>query len=850
MDNYSSSTPMMQQWKACKESAKESLLLFRLGDFYEGFYEDAKILSEQLELALTKRQDVPMAGVPAHMIDHYVDKLTAKGFSVAIAEQIESQEKGLMQRKIMRVITPGTTTSPTLLHEKNNNYLACIVKVNGIFGLALLDITTAEFRVQELDDWKEVIDELSKFVPKEILCSEDWKIEKELIKEMKEIYKPKIQFKEKWVFDHRTALEFLLGHFHLITLDGFGLKGMVGAINAAGSLLSHVKNELFINIDHITKISLDKQGEFMSLDLCTQRNLELTRPLHEGQKESTLLHLLDKTLTPMGGRLLKHWTIHPLLSIEEIEKRQQAISQINQNFSILQPLFSHFEKIRDLERLLMRIEMNLASPRDFLSLSTSLEQIPFISKTFGQLHSPFIQNEVELLSDPSEITEKIAKTILPNPSLKPGDGNVIQNGIHAELDSLRSLKKDNHEWIAKYQTELKALTGIKTLKIGYTKAFGYYIETSRSASEKVPPTFQKKQTLVNTDRFTTAELKEFEYKILTAEEKIANFEITIFQNLRKEISTHALLIRQIAAAIAKMDCILSLAKVAKSHQYICPVIDESDLFIIKEGRHPVIEVFMEETFIANDIEFNESQRMHLITGPNMAGKSTYIRQAALLAIMAQIGSFIPAKFAHIGIIDQVLSRIGASDDLIRGQSTFMVEMVETANILNKVTRRSLVILDEIGRGTSTFDGISIAWAVAEFLLHKDPKTLFATHYFELTEMEKNFPNLINLNVAIEETDKEITFLRKVKKGKADKSYGIHVARLAGLPSSVITKAKEKLKELEGKTKSKLKFSPNQLEFFSSPQKESSIEKEIKTLDLDQMTPLEALQKIHEWKNQL
>lgn len=790
---------MMLQWQECKKRAKDALLLFRLGDFYEAFENDAAVISKELDLVLTKRQETPMAGIPAHTCEGYIDKLVAKGFRVAIAEQMEdpAQTKGLVKREIVRIVTPGTLINSHLLSDKSHNFLASVAELNAIHGLALLDLSTADFRVMEFENEQELHQELSKLKPKEILVSE---------KSRKNFSEDAVlQVREVWYFDHRIACEKLLKHFQVHTLDGFGLKGMTAAINAAGALFAYVKDDLNLTLDHIKAIRLEHSASYMGIDATAQRHLELSEPLHE--KGQTLLTFIDQTATPMGGRLMKEWLLHPLLSPAEIHKRQDRVEEFFSRPELSSQLKERLKEVRDLERLIMRIETGYASPRDLVGLRFSLEPIPAIAKFTGKN-----------LPDLSFITTKIRSALTETPPLRLSEGGIFKTGYHAELDELRALKSDSQSWMIKYQTELREKTFIKTLKVGYTHAFGYYIEVSRGQSDKMPDTFQRRQTLVNSERFISPELKEYEHKILTAESRIAALETELFSSLRREISAHAADIRQAAREIGEIDCFVSLASIARKYQYTRPIVDATDKLVIEEGRHPVIEAsLLGETFIPNDVLLDDyKNRLLLITGPNMAGKSTYIRQVALMTILAQMGSFVPAKQAHIGIVDKLFSRIGASDDLSRGQSTFMVEMSETANILNNATSRSLVILDEIGRGTSTYDGIAIAWAVAEYLLTakgKRAKTLFATHYWELTRLEQEIPGAINFNVAVHESEKGIVFLRKIIRGGTDKSYGIHVAKLAGLPHPVIKRAQEMLLKLHESAPDPSSKEEKQLELF-------------------------------------
>lgn len=862
-------SPMMMQWHACKKSAAGALLFFRLGDFYEAFEEDALVLAKELDLTLTKRQETAMCGVPFHTSEAYIDKLLAKGYRVAVAEQIEDPKltKGLVKREVVRIVTPGTLVTSSLLSDKTNNFLAAITELNTTLGLALLDLTTAEFRAMEFGSGKELLDELSGLRPAEILISEKWqKNHKQLVEEIRASYRVTVTVKEEWHFDHRICSDTLLKHFQVHNLDGFGLKGMLAAINAAGALLSYVQEELNLKVDHIKQIQRQVSSTYLAIDRATQRHLELTELLHGGQQGQTLLSFLDKTETPMGARLLKQWVTHPLLSVEEIIKRQEAVGAIVNFPSLLSTLPTALKEVRDLQRLIMRISTGYATPRDLLGLRFSLEAMPRVSELLKPLQARLIKEAEGEMVDLSFLAQKIKAAISETPPLKLSDGNIFKPGYHPELDALRTFQTEGHSWIANYQTTLREETQIKTLKIGYTKAFGYYIEVSRGQSSKMPENFQRRQTLVGAERFITPLLKEYEEKVLTTEDRLIQLEQELFHELRNAVACHAEEILRIAKAVAEVDCLLALARIAKEHGYVCPQIDESDLLDIREGRHPIIEAsLLGETFIPNDTLLDsQNNRLALITGPNMAGKSTYIRQVALIVILAQIGSFVPAKSAHIGIVDKVFSRIGASDDLARGQSTFMVEMAETANILHNATSRSLVILDEIGRGTSTYDGISIAWAVAEYLLTekgKQAKTLFATHYWELTELEKQIPGAKNFNVAVHESEKGIVFLRKILPGGTDKSYGIHVARLAGLPAAILKRAAEMLSKLEGvaapmrpvKESAKSKKEQQLYLFAAASTEEVAIDaiiSDLKHLNLDELTPVAAHRKLQQWKEKL
>ncbi|MCE2982598.1 MAG: DNA mismatch repair protein MutS, partial [Parachlamydia sp.] len=709
-------SPMMQQWHACKKKAGDAVLFFRMGDFYEAFYEDAQLLAKELDLTLTRRQDIPMSGVPHHTSEGYIDKLVAKGYRVAVAEQIEDPKttKGIVKREVVRLVTPGTIINSSLLSEKNNNFFASLAKAGQLYGLAFIDLTTGGFVVAEFTNERDLLNELYRLQPAEYLTSEKFKNKhSHLFDELQQSYPFIVNTEADWHFEHQSAYEFLVQHFKVYNLDGFGLQGMAAAINAAGALLHHFQNSLCLPIQHILDIRPYTTAEFMLLDRMTQANLELTRSLQDGSRRNTLLGVIDHTLTPMGARLLHQWIKQPLLNLEEIRQRQQGVLALTRqpsHFDRLKTLLIH---VKDLERLMMKISTGFASPRDIAALHYSFLPVEEIKNLLLQFPSQWITFQAEQLDPLPAMNQLIGQALVEAPPLRLGDGKTFKEGYNLELDELRAIAQDSKAWMANYQNTLREQTGIKTLKVGYTKMFGYYIEVSRGQAEKMPDTFMRRQTLVNAERFITPELKNFETKVLTAEEKIASIESELFYELRHAIAFYTKRVLEIAAALAKLDALISLAETANRHGYTCPEIDTSSLLDIEGGRHPVIEtVCMNEKFVPNHTYLDDqNERMLVITGPNMAGKSTYMRQVALIVILAQMGSFVPAKRARIGLIDKVFTRIGASDDLSRGQSTFMVEMSETASILNNTTSRSLVILDEIGRGTSTYDGISIAWSV-------------------------------------------------------------------------------------------------------------------------------------------
>ena len=874
-------TPMMAQWNACKKNAKNAILFFRMGDFYEAFYDDAALVAKELKLTLTKRQNIPMSGVPHHACEGYIDKLVNKGYRVAIAEQTEDpkQAKGLVKREVVRVVSPGTLVTSSLLADNKNNFCAALTQVGSIFAIAFIDLTTAEFYVLEIEKVRELLNTLYRLRPAELVISEKFQEKhQKLLNDLSINYKFTTNTQDGWVFDHQPAYDLLVDHFKVHNLDGFGLKGMVSAINAAGALLYYLRDDLCLSIKHIKQLGVYSSDSYMSLDHITLRNLELTEPIHSSGKENTLLKVLDHTHTPMGGRMLHQWVKHPLISTKKISERQDVIECFIKEQHYTDELNSPLDNIYDLERLMMRITTGYASPRDLVGLRQSLEQIPAIKDTLQKFDSELLKEKSSDLADLKDLAAYISKAIVDTPPLRLHEGNIFRQGFNAELDELKGFCRDGKSWLIKYQETLRQQLDIKTLKVGYSRAFGYYIDVSKAQASKMPETFQRRQTLVNNERFISQELKEYETKALTAEERISEIENRLFLEVRNYVAQYNDQVLNIAKTIAHIDCLLSLATAAQNMNYTRPKVDESTNLHITDGRHPVIEsACLSEAFIPNDTTMDsENNKLLVITGPNMAGKSTYIRQVALIVIMAHIGSFVPAKNATIGIIDKVFTRVGASDDLNRGQSTFMVEMAETANILNNATERSLVILDEIGRGTSTYDGISIAWSVAEYILttpERSAKTLFATHYWELTKLEERIVGAANYNVAVKEYNDNIIFIRKIVRGDTDKSYGIHVAQLAGLPQEVIERAKEILKHLESNANTKKVFAPSnpkkifatktkngdqeiQLLLFEpkpKPKKEKKNEKiitELKKIDVNDITPLQAFNILANLKSML
>jgi DNA mismatch repair protein MutS len=799
-------TPMMQQWATCKKRAPHMVLLFRMGDFYEAFYEDATTIVHELELTLTKRQGIPMAGVPWHSADTYIDRLVSRGHKVALAEQVEDpkEAKGLVRREIVRVITPGTHVTSALLSEKQNNYLLSIAQLNSVYGLSALDISTGEFKVTECESIQELLNEMVRLHPTELLIPE------KLFEKNKPFFENHVYTLLKpWQCEHQSALRSLQGHFEVHTLDGYGLGGMVAGINAAGALLSYVKGDLSLSVAHIQKITPYTLKESLRIDAATSKHLEIFRTLNGNKKQGSLLGFLDQTATPMGGRLLSQWLARPLLSPGQIEARLESVEELYYARELRMKGRSLLKSIRDLERLTMKISAGLAGPKDVKALHTSLAPIATIKELFANSAAPFLKKLYQRLYIFTDLVAHFERALIDEPPLRVSEGGIFKEGYHPELDELKQLAFNGRQWLQKYQERLREELQIKTLKVGHTRVFGYYIEVSKGQAGAVPPHFHRKQTLANNERFISEELKEYEDKLNTSFEKQLILESKLFEALKQEILDMKKELFETAQALAHIDVLLSFAETAQTHHFCRPTVDLASALHIEGGRHPVVEQSIgRQNFIANDTHLDESTcQLALITGPNMAGKSTYIRQVALITMMAQIGSFVPASHAQIGIVDQIFTRIGASDDLSKGQSTFMVEMTETANILNNATSRSLVILDEIGRGTSTYDGISIAWSVAEYLLKTQghqAKTLFATHYWELTQLETLFDQVRNFHATVEEWNEEIMFLHKIAKGCGDKSYGIHVARLAGMPQPVIMRAKQILQRLEARKEAQAK----------------------------------------------
>ncbi len=872
-------TPMMQHYLKTHEEYKDCILFYRLGDFYEMFFDDAKVVSKELELTLTGKscgaeERAPMCGIPYHAAETYLTRLVKKGYKVAICEQVEDPKlaKGMVKREVTRVVTPGTTLNAQALDETKNNYIMCIAYIGDHYGISSADITTGDYYVTEVDSERKLLDEVNKYQPTEIICNEAFYISGIDIDDMKNRMGIVIYSLDAWYFSDETAQMTLKDHFKVRDLEGLGLADYDSGVVAAGALLKYLYETQKTTLSNLVAIHPYTTGKFMIIDSSTRRNLELVETLREKQKRGSLLWVLDKTRTAMGARTLRSFVEQPLIERTEIEERYDAIDEFNTNAITREEIREYLNPVYDLERLITRVTYQTANPRDLIAFRNSIHMLPPIKTLMSDFQSPLLKRLYEQLDTLDELYELIERSITEEPPLTLHDGGILKEGYNEEVDRLRKAKTDGKSWLADLETKEREKTGIKNLKIKYNKVFGYYLEVTNSFKDMVPDYFTRKQTLANAERFITPELKELEDVILGAEDKLIVLEYELFREVRQKVADEVVRIQKTAKAVAQIDVFASLATVAEQNNYCRPKLNEKGLIDIKDGRHPVVErMIQNEMFVANDTYLdNGSNRVSIITGPNMAGKSTYMRQSALIVLMAQIGSFVPAKSAKIGIVDRIFTRVGASDDLASGQSTFMVEMSEVANILRNATSNSLLILDEIGRGTSTFDGLSIAWAVVEHISNPrllGAKTLFATHYHELTELEGKLNSVNNYCIAVKEKGDDIVFLRKIVKGGADKSYGIQVAKLAGVPDNVIERAKEIVEELSnnditeivqnisaegGSKRSKPKLDEVDLEQISllDTMDNDTILNELKELDLGQMTPIEAMNKLYELQNKV
>ena len=877
-------TPMMMQYLETKEQYKDCILFYRLGDFYEMFFEDAITVSRELELTLTgkscgQEERAPMCGIPYHAVDGYLNRLISKGYRVAICEQVEDPKaaKGLVKREVTRIVTPGTNLNTQAMDETKNNYLMGIVYMDGFFGVSTVDVTTGDYYVTQVEELRQAMDEIIKFSPSELIYNATLELSGMDLADLKNRLNIALTPLADWYFDEDICENELKQHFKVGTLDGLGLKDFEIGTIAAGAVLRYLYETQKNSLSHITRLLTYVPGKYMVIDSSTRRNLELTETLREKQKRGSLLWVLDKTKTAMGARMLRSFIEQPLIKKQDIEERLDAIEELNHHVITREEMREYLDAIYDLERLMGRVSYKSANPRDLIALMNSLQMLPHIRVLLEELSASEWKQIYEDIDPLQDIEGLIEAAIDPEPPLTIKEGGIIKSGYNEEVDRLRLAKTEGKNWLAALEAEEREKTGIKNLKIKFNRVFGYYLEVTNSYKELVPQEWIRKQTLANAERYTTPELKKMEEDILGAEDKLFSLEYDLFTEVRDRISAEVLRIQQTAKAVAKADAYVSLALVAERNRYVRPSINEKGVINIKNGRHPVVEqMISNDLFVENDTYLdNDNNRVSIITGPNMAGKSTYMRQTALIVLMAQVGSFVPAESAEIGIVDRIFTRVGASDDLASGQSTFMVEMTEVANILRNATRNSLLILDEIGRGTSTYDGLSIAWAVVEHIADAKKlgaKTLFATHYHELTELEGRLNSVNNYCIAVKEQGEDIIFLRKIIKGGADKSYGIQVAKLAGVPEDVLRRAYEIADQLtqndintsdistvakrepsEGKTekKSGKKETPGQLSLFGAQEADySEVIDVLKAIDISQMTPMGAMNKLYELQEML
>lgn len=879
--NVAELTPMMQQYMETKKQYPDCILFYRLGDFYEMFFEDALIASKELEITLTGKacgleERAPMCGVPYHAVEGYLSKLVSRGYKVAIGEQVEDPKlaKGLVKREVVRIVTPGTNLNMQSLDASKNNFLVCVTYTPTKIGISAADVTTGDFYLTEVEDTRKLMDELMKYEPSEIICNEAFLVSGVDVADLRGRLHISVNALESHLFDDDGCRKVLLRHFKMNTLIGLGIEDFPTGMIAAGALLQYLYETQKTQLEHFTHIYPYLTSKYMLLDSSTRRNLELTETLREKQKRGSLLWVLDKTKTAMGGRMLRSFIEQPLIDKEEMEKRLDAIEELCKDSVSRDEIREYLTPIYDLERLLSKVTYKTANPRDLIAFRNSLEMLPHLRtvlECFAKEELTGVHDDIEGLED---IYQLILTSIVEEPPITIREGGIIKDGFDEDIDMLRSAKRDGKQWLAQLEEEDRERTGIKNLKIKYNKVFGYYFEVTNSYKELVPEDYIRKQTLANAERYTTPKLKELEDTILNAEEKLQTLEYDLFCKIRDSIALEIDRIQKTAKAVARLDVYASLSLVSERNHYVRPKLNKKGLIDIKDGRHPVVEqMITNDMFIPNDTYLdNGSHCISVITGPNMAGKSTYMRQSALIVLMAQIGCFVPAKSANIGIVDRIFTRVGASDDLASGQSTFMVEMNEVANILRNATANSLLILDEIGRGTSTFDGLSIAWAVVEHISNRKllgAKTLFATHYHELTELEGKMNNVNNYCIAVKECGDDIVFLRKIVKGGADKSYGIQVAKLAGVPDMVIDRAKEIVEQLtdnditakvqsiaidtkadKGKKQPKYdEVDLAQMSLFDTVTDEDVL-KELMEIEVTTLTPLDALNTLYRLQNKL
>jgi DNA mismatch repair protein MutS len=870
-NTYEKLTPAMKQFHQFKQKYPDCILFFRMGDFYETFYEDAKTCSRVLGLTLTSRNKgdnpIPLAGVPYHAVDGYLKKMLQAGYKVAVCEQVEDPKiaKGVVKRDIVRIVTPGTLTDDILLDAKKDNFLCAIsMGARNQTAISWVDISTGHFFAQQLSEGK-LLDELLRLSPAECLLAdrrgELFEAEtKKLARDITQLTKASLTERPSWYFDPYQARQRLLKHFGTATLEGFGISDNDdGLIPPAGAIIEYLNETQKIALGHIRNLKKIERQNYLQIDPASLRSLEILQTIRTESKKGTLLDCLDETLTGMGGRMIRGWLCMPLCDLGAIELRQDAIEELKDADAGLSDIRKLLSNISDTERIAARISTFRATPRDLLALAGTLRQIPKLRQILQQFHADLLIRLASQCDSMDELADLLEAAIELECPTHLRDGGVIKTGFNQELDRLRSISRDGQSWLKNYQKEQVRRTGIGNLRIGYNQVFGYYIEVSRSAADKVPPDYVRKQTIKNAERYITEELKKYETQVLGAEEKALELEQQIFEDLRGQAAQYVSRMQVLAETAAQCDCLTALAYLAKRRNYIRPKVTNGGELIIHDGKHPVLAEIISSQFVPNDIEIgNDAGDILVITGPNMSGKSTYIRQVALLVLMAQTGSFIPAKDAQIGLVDRIFTRVGASDELVRGQSTFMVEMTETANIINNATEKSLVILDEVGRGTSTYDGLALAWAITEHIANKIKcRTLFATHYHELTELAELFANVKNCNVAVREWMDEVVFLYKILPGGTDKSYGIHVAKLAGVPQSILERSKEILEELESTftkevtsdrlAKHKTKQPDKDLLFI---EKHKSVLEKLASTDINNLTPIEAINLLNQIKKEI
>lgn len=856
----SKTTPMIEQYWRIKKEHEDKILFFRVGDFYEMFFEDAKIAARELEIILTSRETgkgnhVPLAGIPYHAVNSYIARFIEKGYKVAICDQVEDarQAKGLVKRDVTRIITPGTILEDNLFKDSGNNYLSSVYMVQSGIGLAIMDVSTGEFLITQLfgdASMEKLKDELLKYRPTECIINASAEGDKDLHSIFSMLPNMLVSVNKDHNFHYSRAYEILTNHFETVSLEGFGCDEYPLAVSAGGAVLSYVGELYRSPLKHVNNIKVYNPENYMVIDGVTRRNLELTQTIRTGKKRGSLLGIMDKTITSSGARLLRKWLEQPLIDKEKIEERIEGVEELIENPFIREDLKVLLEEVYDLERIISRVSFGTAGARDLIHLKKTLKVFPRVKEIISRLERRIYQALKEEFFTLEDLNYLIEKALVDDPPISLKEGGLIKEGFDSELDEMRDITRKGKKWIVELEEKERKNTGIKSLKVSYNKVFGYYIEVTRANLSLVPDYFIRKQTLVNSERFITPELKEYEEKILEAEEKMQGREYQLFINVRREVAAHTLEVQKSSSTLAVLDCLLNNARLALENDYRPPFFNEESSIKIEDGRHPVVEKFIEgEGFVPNDTFLdNNSSRLLIITGPNMAGKSTYMRQVALISLMAQMGSFVPAQKASLSLVDRIFARVGAADDLVGGQSTFMVEMNEVANILNNATRNSLVILDEIGRGTSTFDGMSIARGVIEYLYDDSlvgSKALFATHYHELTELGDRLSGVKNYSMAVKEEGEEIVFLRKIIPERADRSYGIQVARLAGLPSLVVQRASEILKELEAgrEVKEPGEGTYDKEDSLFSRDDLKDLWEELKRMDPLNMTPLEALNKL-------